>query len=78
MTFRIDWLDLPAVRGTLESLLQRHRFRSIDALALSLPRGPGLPSLCDHGEKIALTVRTLVGKVTSLLFNMLISRVAQW
>ena len=39
ISFRMDWLDLLAVHGTLESLLQ-HQFESISSLALSLLYGP--------------------------------------
>ena len=70
-SFRIDWFDLPAVQGTLKSLLQHHNSK---------------PSILQHsaffkvqlshlyrptGETIALTIWTFVGKVISLLFNML-------
>ena len=69
--FRIDWFDLPAVQGTLKSLLQHHSSK---------------PSILQHsaffivqlshpymttGKTIALTRWTFVGKVMSLLFNML-------
>ena len=61
--FRIDWLDLLAVQGTLKSLLQhpsqKHQFFSAQ-----------LPYLTT-GKTKALTVQTFVGKVMSLLFNML-------
>ena len=69
--FRMDWFDLPAVEGTLKSLLQHHSSN---------------PSILQHsaffivqhsyphmtiGKTIALTKQTFVGKVMSLLFNML-------
>ena len=71
ISFRMDWLDLLAVQGTLKSLLQHHSSKA---------------SICQHsaffivhlshsymttGETMALTRRTFVGKVMSLLFNML-------
>ena len=69
ISFRMDWLDL-AVQGTLKSLLQ-HQFKSINSSVLSF----GLVQLSHPymttGKTIALTVWTFVGKVISLLFNML-------
>ena len=71
ISFRVDWLDLLAVQGTLKSLLQHHSSK---------------PSILQHsaffivqlshpymttGKTIALTRQTFVGKVMSLLFNML-------
>ena len=71
ISFRMDWFDLLAVQGTLKSLLQHHSLK---------------PSILQHsaffivqlshpynttGKTIALTRWTLVGKVMSLLFNML-------
>ena len=44
ISFRIDWLDLLSVQGTLKSLLQ-HQFKSINSLALSLLYGPTLTSI---------------------------------
>ena len=66
ISFRIDWLDLLAVQGTLKSLLQHHTF-----LALSFLYNPTLTSIHDHWKTIALTRQTFIGKVMSLLFNML-------
>ena len=45
--FRIHWFDLPAVQGTLKSLLQP-QFKSINSSALSLPYGPTLTSIHDY------------------------------
>ena len=45
ISFRMDWLDLLAVQGTLESLLQHHSLKSIDSLVLSLIYGPSLTSV---------------------------------
>ena len=69
ISFRMDWLDLLAVQGTLKSLLQHSSEASIfQCSALSHP-------YMTTGKTIALTRWTFVGKVTSLLFNML-SRLA--
>ena len=67
----MDWLDLLAVQGTLKSLLQHHSSKAsilwhsaFFTVQLSHP-------YMTTGETMALTRRTFVGKVTSLLFNML-------
>ena len=71
ISFRIDWLDLLAVQGTLKSLLQHHsseisilRRSAFFIVQLSHP-------YMTTGKTIALTRQTFVGKVMSLLFNML-------
>ena len=69
--FRMDWLDLLAVQGTLKSLLQHHSSK-----ASILQRLPFFIVQLSHpymttGKTIALTSRTFVDKVMSLLFNML-------
>ena len=69
--FRKDWLDLLAVQGTLKSLLQQHSSK-----ASILWRSAFFIVQLSHpymttGKTIALTGRTFVGKVMSLLFNML-------
>ena len=71
ISFRMDWLDLLAVQGTLESLLQHHSSKAsilqrsaFFIVQLSLPH-------MATGKPIALTRWTFVGKVMSLLFNML-------
>ena len=69
--FRMDWLDLLAVQGTLKSLLQHHSSK-----ASILQRSAFFTVQLSHpymttGKTIALTRRTFVGKVMSLLFNML-------
>ena len=69
ISFRIDWLDLRAVQGTLKSLLQYHK--SINSSAPSLLHSPTLTSIMTTGKTIALTRWTLVGKVMSLLSNIL-------
>ena len=71
ISFRMDWLDLLAVQGTLKSLLQHHRSK-----ASILPCSAFFTVQLSHpymttGKTIALTRRTFVGKVMSLLFNML-------
>ena len=71
ISFRIDCLDLPAVQGTLKSLLQHHSSKAsilwcsaFFTVQLSHP-------YMTTGKTIALTRRTFIGKVMSLLFNML-------
>ena len=71
ISFRMDWLDLLAVQGTLKSLLQHH-----DSKASILRRSAFFTVQPSHpymttGKTIALTRRTFVGKVMSLLSNML-------
>ena len=71
ISFRIDWLDLLAVQGTLESLFQHHSSK-----ASILQRSAFFTVQLSHpcmttGKTIALTRRTFVSKVMSLLFNML-------
>ena len=67
ISFRIDWLDL-AVQGTLKSLLHHHSSKA--SILLSFLYSPTLTSIHDHWKTIA-TRWTFVGKVVSLLFNML-------
>ena len=71
ISFRMDWLDLPAGQGTLKSLLQHHsskasilRHSAFFTVQLSHP-------YMSTGKTIALTRRTFVGKGMFLLFNML-------
>ena len=71
ISFRMDWLDLLAVQGTLKSLLQHHSSKASSlwcsaffAVQLSHP-------YMTTGKTIALTRQTLVGKVMSLLLNIL-------
>ena len=71
LIFRMDWLDLLAVQGTLKSLLQHHSSKaSILRCSAFLTVQLSHPYMTT-GKTIALTRRTLVGKVMSLLFNML-------
>ena len=71
ISFRMDWLDVLAVQGTLKSLLQHHSSKAsifqcsaFFTVQLSHP-------YTTTGKTIALTRRTFVGKLMSLLFNML-------
>ena len=71
ISFRMDWLDLLSVQGTLKSLLQHHNSKAsilqcsaVFTVQLSHP-------YMTTGKTIALTRRTLVSKVMSLLLNML-------
>ena len=71
VSFRMDWLDLLAVQGTLKSLLQHHSSR-----ASILQHSAFFTVQLSHpytttGKTIALTRRTFVGKIMSLLLNML-------
>ena len=71
ISFRMDWLDLLAAQGTLKSLLQQHSSKAsilqcsaFSIVQLSHP-------YTTTGKTIALTRQTFVGKVMSLLLNML-------
>ena len=71
ISFRIDWLDLLSVQGTVKSLLQHHSSK-----ASILPCSAFFTVQLSHpymttGKTIALTRQTFVGKVMSLLLNML-------
>ena len=71
ISFRMDWLEFLAVQGTLKSLLQHHSSK-----ASILQRSAFFIVQLSHpymtpGKTIALTRWTFVGKVMSLLFNML-------
>ena len=71
ISFRIDWFDFLAVKGILKSLLQHHNLKA-SILWCSALFMIQLSHLCMTTEKtIALTIRTFVGKVMSLLFNTL-------
>ena len=71
ITFRRDWLDLLAVQGTLKSLLQHHNSKaSIIQCSAFFTVQLSHPYMTTE-KTIALTRRTFVGKVMSLLFNML-------
>ena len=71
ISFRMDWLDLLAVQGTLKSLLQ-HRSSKVSILQCSAFFMVQLSHpYMTTGKTIALTKWTFVDKVMSLLFNML-------
>ena len=71
ISFRMDWLDLLAVQGTLKSLLQHHSSKaSIFQCSAFFTVQLSHPSMTT-GKTIALTRRAFVGKVMSLLFNIL-------
>ena len=70
ISFRIDSLDLLAVQGTLKSLLQ-HQFKSINSSALNFLYSSTLTSIHDYWKNHSFDKTTFVGKVMSLLFNML-------
>ena len=71
ISFRMDWLDLLAVQGTLKSLLQHHSskasFVQCSAIFMIQHSQPYMTT----GKTTALTRWTVAGKVMSLLFNML-------
>ena len=72
ISFRMDWLDLLAVQGTLKSLLQ-HRCSKASIIWRSAFLTVQLSHPCmTTGKTIALTRWTFAGKVMSLLFNMLL------
>ena len=54
MSFRMDWLDLLAVQGTLKSLLQHHSSKAFNSSALSLLHSPTLTSIHDHRKNHSL------------------------
>ena len=71
LSFRMDWLDLPAVKGTLKSLLQHQSSKASILRCLVFFIVQLSHPYLTTGKTIALTRWTLVGKVMSLLFNML-------
>ena len=76
ISFRMDWLDLLAVQGTLKSLLQLH-----SSIAFILRRSAIFTVQLSHpyvtaGKTIALTGRTFVGKVMSLLFFLICFKIS--
>ena len=71
ISFRIDWLDLLAVQGTLKSVLQCHSSKASILQHSVFFTVQLLHPYVTTGKTIALTRRTFVGKVMSLLFNML-------
>ena len=71
ISFRMDWLDLLAVQGTLKSLLQHHSSKASILWHSAFFTVPLSHPYMTTGRTIALTRQTFVGKVISLLFNML-------
>ena len=71
VSFRTDWLDLLAVQGTLKSLLQHHSSKASILRCSAFFTVQFTHPYMTTGKTIALTRRTFVGKVTSLLLNML-------
>ena len=71
ISFRMDWLDLLAVQGTLKSLLQHHSSKASILLRSAFFIVQLSHRYMTTGKTIALTRQTFVGKVMSLLFNML-------
>ena len=71
ISFRMDWLDLPAVQGTLKSLLQNHSSKAsilwYSDFFMAQTAHPNMTT----GKTISLTTWIFVGKVMSLIFNML-------
>ena len=71
ISFRMDWLDLLAVQGTLRSLLPTLQFKSINSSALSFVYSPILASIHDYWKNHSLAWMELCWQSKSLLFNML-------
>ena len=71
ISFRMDWLDLPTVQGTLKSLLQHHSSKASILLCLAFFTVQLSHPYMTTGKTIALTRGTYVDKVMPLLFNML-------
>ena len=71
ISFRMNWLDLLAVQGTLKSLLQHHSSKASILQCLTSSIVQLSHPYMTTGKTIALTRQTFVGKTMSLLFNML-------
>ena len=71
ISFRMDWLDLPAVQGTPKSLLQHHSSKASILWCSAFFTAQLSHLYMTTGKTIALTRQTFVGKVMSLLLNML-------
>ena len=71
ISFMIGRFDFLAVQGSLKSLLQHHSSNASTLQRSTFFYGPTLISIHDYWKTITLTRRTFVGKVMSLLFNML-------
>ena len=70
ISFRMDWLDLLAVQGTLKSLLQHHSSKASIFWCSTFFIVQLSPPYMTTGKTVALTRWTFLGKVMSLLFNM--------
>ena len=77
ISFRMDWLDLLAVQGTLKSLLQHHSSKASILLCSAFFTVQLSHPYMTTGKPITLTRRTFVGKVMSLLLNMLSAAAAK-
>ena len=71
ISFRMDWLDLLAVQGTLKSLLQHHSSKASTLWCSAFFTVQLSHPYMTTGKTIALTRRIFVGKVMSLIFNVL-------
>ena len=71
ISFRMVWLDLVAVQGTLKSLLQHHSSKASILRCSAFFTVQFSHTYMTTGKTIALTRRTFVGSITSLLLNML-------
>ena len=71
ISFRMDWVDLLAVQGTLKSLLQHHSVKASILQCLAFFMVQLSHPYMTTGKIIALTIWTFISKMMSLLFNML-------
>ena len=71
ISFRMDWLDLLAVQGTLKSLLQHHSSKASILWCSAFFRVQLSHPYMTTGKTMALAIRTFVGRVMSLFFNTL-------
>ena len=71
ISFRMDWLDLLAVQGTLKTILQHHSSKALILRHSAFFIVQLFDLYMTTGKTIALTRQTFVGKVMALLFNML-------
>ena len=71
ISFRVDWFDLRAVQGTLKSLPQQHNLKTSVLQHSAFLTVQLSPPYMITSKTIALTIRTFVSKVMSLLFNTL-------
>ena len=71
ISLRMDWFDLLAVQGDSQESSPTPQFESINSSVFSLLYGQTLTSIHDYAKAMALTIQMFVGKVMSLLFNIL-------